>query len=134
MDEEHWPGMLAAKRPYGVGPRTKLNCTGSDKEIEGYLCKEVLAENDDYTATLWLAEDIPLSMTRVLSYQSVGKGKSKKEIELFDQLGVEGLPLEMYLKSKKGKSDVTLRLIRVNESSFDTSVFSSQGHEVSEVE
>jgi len=28
MDEEHWPGMPSAMRPYGAGPRSKLNYTG----------------------------------------------------------------------------------------------------------
>jgi len=132
MDEEHWPGMPSAMRPYGAGPRSKLNYTGKEKKIEGFLCKEVMAEDDEYSAKLWLAEDIRLSMTRVLSYQSVGKGKSKKEIELFDQFGVEGLPLEMNLRSRKGKADVELKLVHLSDS-FDRAVFSSQGHEVSRI-
>ena len=133
MDEEHWPGMLQALRPFGVGLHAGLNYTGEEKDIEGFVCKEVLAENEDYTAKMWLAEDIPLSMTKVLSYQSVGKGKSKKEIELFDQLGVEGLTLELFLKSKKGKADVTLHLIDFSEA-FDDSIFSDIGHTLSKIE
>ncbi|MBL1215462.1 MAG: DUF4412 domain-containing protein [Ignavibacteriae bacterium] len=133
MDEEHWPGMPQAFRTRNTMQRENLNYTGKEKIIEGFICKEVTAENDDYTTVLWLAEDIPLSMTRVLSYQSVGKGKSKKEIELFDQLGVEGLPLELFLKSKKGKADVTINLINFNESS-DENIFSTEGHTLSRVE
>lgn len=132
MDEEHWPGMPQSLRPYGSGPRTELDYTGEEKIIEDFTCREVLAENDDYNAILWLAEDIPLSMTRVLSYQSVGKGKSKKEIELFDQLGVEGLPLELFLKSKKAKADVTIQLINFSETINDT-IFSIIGHKLSKV-
>ncbi len=132
MDEEHWPGMPQALRPYGTVPRTELRYTGEEKRIEGFTCREVLAENDDYDAKMWLAEDIPLSMTRVLSYQSVGKGKSKKEIELFDQLGVEGLPLELFLKSKKGQADVTLHLINLNKTIEDT-IFSTEGHMLSRI-
>ena len=133
MDEEHWPGMPQALRLHGTEPHEELNYTGEEKIIEGFTCKEVLAANDDYTAKLWLAEGILLSMTHVLSYQSVGKGKSKKEIELFDQLGVEGLPLELYLKSKKGKANVTLHLINFNET-FDENIFSTEGHTLSRVE
>ncbi len=133
MDEEHWPGLPQSLRPYGSGPDTQQNYTGIEKMIEGHTCQEVLAESEDYSAILWVAEDIPLSMTRVLSYQSVGTGKSKKEIELFDQFGVEDLPLELFLKSKKGKADVTIHLINfIN--TVDTSFFSTQGHTLSKVD
>jgi hypothetical protein len=133
MNEEYWPGLPQSLRPFGAGPRKELNYTGKKDKIEGFDCREILAENDDYNAELWVAEDIPLSMTHVLSYQSVGKGKSKKEIELFDQMGVEGLPLKMFLKSKTGKADVTVRLINFKES-VDDNIFSTEGHTLSKVE
>jgi hypothetical protein len=133
MDEEHWPGMPHALRSFGTGPRTELNYTGEEKEIGGYQCRGVTAESEYYSALMWVSEDIPLSMTRVLSYQSVGKGKSKKEIEMFDEFGIEGLPLEMNLTSKKGKADVIIRVVNIKET-FDENVFSTEGHELSKVE
>jgi hypothetical protein len=133
MDETHWPGLHYAKIPYGAGPRSVMNYTGSEKVIEGYKCKEVLAENEEYTASLWLANEIPMSMSRVLSYQSVGKGKSRKELELFDQFGIEGLPLIMELKSKMKKADVTIFLVNIK-TRFDPEVFSSEGHSLRNIE
>lgn len=133
MDELHWPGMPQAFRPIDTRASSALNFTRKEKTIEGYNCKEVLAENDDYSATLWIAEDIPLSMTHVLSYQSVGKGKSNKETELFDQFGIDGLPLEMILKSKKEKADVTMHLVNFKEP-VDEAIFSTEGHSLSKVE
>lgn len=127
MDELHWPGMPQSLRRHNTGTHTEVIYSGKEKIIEGYTCKQATAESDEYTASLWLAEDLPLSMTRVLAYQSVGKGKSKKEIELFDQLGVKGLPLELYLKSKNGKANVILHFINFNDT-FDISIFSSEGH------
>jgi hypothetical protein len=62
----------------------------------------------------------------------VGAGKSIKEIELFDQLDVGGLPLEMSLSSKKGKADVKINLINFNEEVNDT-IFSTEGHSPSKV-
>ncbi|WP_152558108.1 DUF4412 domain-containing protein [Altibacter lentus] len=131
MDEAHWPGMPhALKSP----PKTlPLATSGSEKEIEGRKTREVRSENDDYVATVWIDIDIPLSMTQVLSYQSVGKGKSKKEIELFNQLGVSGFPLEVLLKSKKGKADVQLKVINLS-TNVDAAVFSSEGYTVSKME
>lgn len=133
MDEEHWPGMSHALRPFGTGTRKELNYTGQSKEIEGFLCNEVLAESDEYSATMWVAEELPISMTRVLGYQSVGKGKSKKEVDMFDEFGIEGLPLEMELNSKKEKANVTIRIINF-ENTFDKNIFSVEGHELSEIE
>lgn len=133
MNEEYWPGLPYAKIPYGTGPRSTINYTGAEKEIEGYNCKEVLAENDEYSGSLWLAGEIPLSMSRVLSYQSVGKGKSKKEMELFSQFEIEGLPLIMELKSKMGKADVTIFLINIKKA-FDPNIFNSEGHTLSKIE
>lgn len=133
MDEEHWPGISQSHYFQNSGNSKEFNYTGNEKVIENYKCREVIAESDDYNATLWIAEDIPLSMTCVLSYQSVGKGKSKQEIELFNRLGVDRLPLELFLKSKKGKADVIIRLINLKET-IDDSVFSTQGHFLSKVE
>lgn len=133
MDEAHWPGMPQAFRAYGIGPRTALNYTGEAQKIEGFTCREVVAENEDYTARLWLAEDIQLSMTHVLSYQSVGKGKSKREIELFEQFGVEGLPLILFLESKTDKADVTIRLINFSET-LEELIFSTEGHSLTKVD
>jgi hypothetical protein len=133
MDEDHWPGLPQSNRPHNTTPSKKLNYTGKEKVISGFPCKEVLAENDDYSAILWITEAIPLSMTRVLSYQSVGKGKSKKEIELFDRFGIDKLPLDLFLKSKKEMADVKLRLINFNQV-IDDEIFSTEGHSLSKVD
>ncbi len=129
MDEEHWPGLPQSQREYGTGPRSTLNYTEKTKEIEGHKTREVLAESEDYSAALWLAEDIELNMLRVLSYQSVGKGKSKKEIEIFGQFGVDGFPLEMHLKSKAGGADVAIFIKNISED-FNEEIFSSAGHDL----
>tara|TARA_R110002020_G_scaffold214542_8_gene421605 strand:+ start:1238 stop:1924 length:687 start_codon:yes stop_codon:yes gene_type:complete len=133
MNEKHWPGMGYALRAYGTGPRKKLNYTGNTKVIEGLVCEEVLAESDEYNANLWVTGEIPLNMSSVLSYQSVGAGKSQKEREQFDQFGVEPLPLKMNLKSKTGKSNVQIKLINLRNFVND-SIFSSEGYMLSEVE
>lgn len=133
MNDQHWPGMRHAFRSLGTRPKTETNYSGEAKAIEGYLCRKAIAESSDYDAVLWIAEDIPLSMMRVLSYQTVGEGKSQKELEQFDQFGAEGLPLEMHLTSKKGKADVTIRLENFKEE-IDDSIFSIEGHSINEVE
>lgn len=133
MNEAYWPGMPQAIRAFGTEPRSEQNYTGEIKDIEHHSCREVLAESDAYSAMLWVAEDIPLSMTHVLAYQSVGKGKSKKEIELFDQFGIAGLPLHLFLKSKTDKADVTIHLINISDD-FDAVVFSTEGHILSAVD
>jgi hypothetical protein len=78
-----------------------------------------------------VAENISLHMGRVLGYRSVGKGKSAKEAELFSQFGVEGLPLEMQLKSKKEKADVNIYIINL-QNTLNDSVFSTHGNSLSE--
>jgi len=133
MDEKHWPGMQYALRPFGNGPRKKLNYTGNNTILEGYLCREVLAENEEYSAKIMLAEDIKLSMSSVFSYQSVGAGKSQDESDLFDKFGIQELPLELNLKSKEGKAKVIIRLVNFNESIPDT-IFSTKGHSLSKVD
>ncbi|MDQ8185711.1 hypothetical protein [Pelagicoccus sp. SDUM812002] len=78
-----------------------------------------------------IATDIPLSMKRVLSYQSVGKGEANEEAALFDEFAVDDLPLELFLKSEQGKADIALRLISVKKT-VDSSVFNSEGHSLAE--
>ena len=133
MNEKYWPAMHLALQPYSVGPKSTTNYTGRQKEIENFNCREVLAESDDYNAVLWMAEEIPLTMTSVLSFQSVGAGESIEEVEQYNQFEVEGLPLEMLLKSKKGKGNVLVRLVNFNET-VDPVIFSTKGHSLSKVD
>lgn len=133
MDDKHWPGMQYALRPFDSGPRKELEYTGKKKVVEGFSCKEVLAENGKYSAKMMLAEDMKLSMSSVFSYQSVGAGKSQDESDLFDKFGVQELPLVLDLTSKEGKANVTIRLVNFNESVNDA-VFSTDGHSLSKVE
>ena len=133
MDEKNWPGMRTALREYGTGPRKELNYSGDTKEIEGQLAKEIRAESTNYSAVIWMANDIPLNLTSVLAYQSVGAGKDASDIEEFDQFGVEGLPSEVVLKSKIGKGDVMLRVVNLSDA-IDASVFSTEGFILSTID
>ncbi|GAB2992284.1 hypothetical protein [uncultured Cyclobacterium sp.] len=133
MNEKHWPGMQYALRPFNSGPRKKLNYTGKETTLEGYHCREVKAEIEEYAATMMLAEDIKLSMSSVFSYQSVGAGKSQDESNLFDKFGVQELPLLLNLKSKEGKADVVIRVVNIKKTIPDT-VLSTAGHTLNSVE
>jgi hypothetical protein len=132
MDLAHWPGMPQAMRPLSSENSEEMLFTGKEKRIEGYACRQAAAENDEYDAILWVTDEIPLSMTHVLSYQSVGKGKSKKEIELFDQMGITGLPLEMQLINKSEGADVMVEIHNIS-TSIDPEVFNTEGHELSRI-
>ncbi len=107
MDLEHWPGM---PRSYTI-EQSALDKSSENKLIEGIETYKVTASSNDYDAELWVTDKYNLSMLQVLSYQSVGKGKSKKELELFEEFELYNLPLLMKLKSKKGKADVVIRLV-----------------------
>ncbi|WP_339677332.1 hypothetical protein [Cyclobacterium marinum] len=133
MDKKHWPGMQYALRSFNSGPRKKLNYTGNEATLEGYYCREVVAEIEEYAATMMLAEDIKISMSSVLSYQSVGAGKSQDESSLFDKFGVQILPLFIKLKSKVGKADVVMRVVNIKES-FPEAIFDTEGHTLISVE
>jgi len=132
MDDEHWPGLAYIRKGSAPCEDGSIEYSGKSKAIEGYVCKEVIADNAEYNGKLWVTNEIPLSMRTILSYQSVGKGKSKKEIELFDQMNVSCLPLEMDLESKLGKADVQLRIANISDD-VPTAVFSSEGHEVNRI-
>ena len=107
MDLEHWPGMISS----GTKDRNAIDKTAESKEIENYTTYKQTAISDDYEAELWVTDEHNLSMLQILSYQSVGKGKSKKELEMFNKFELYNLPLLMMLKSKKGKADVEIKLI-----------------------
>lgn len=131
MTEQRWPGMKYADALPSVEVG-EAAYTGRERSIEGHLCRELQAVNDKYNATVWVAEDIPLSMLRVFSYQSVGAGKSTEEAELYRQMSIKGFPLEMQLTSTTGKPDVVLRVVRLTDH-VDPGVFSTEGYAVSEV-
>ncbi|SHM30296.1 protein of unknown function [Cyclobacterium lianum] len=103
------------------------------RTIEGYSCEKVYAESSDYKAEMWITHEIPLNMMQILSYQTVGAGKSQDELEQFEQFGVDGLPLQVNLSSKQGKAAVQLNLINFQDS-VDEAIFSSLGHSLSQVE
>jgi hypothetical protein len=133
MNDRYWPGMRYAFQSASHAVQSAEDPSGDSKMIEGYRCRRVLAESSDYTAELWMTDEIPLSMPQVLSYQAVGAGKSQKELEQFDQFNVEGLPLEMALTSKKGKANVAIRLVNFQET-VDESIFSREGHTLSAID
>lgn len=133
MNDKYWPGMRYADGPVDVKAGTQAIYTGETRTIEGYSCEKVLSESSDYKAEMWITEDIPLSMMQILSYQTVGAGKSQNELEQFGQFGVRGLPLQVDLSSKKGKAAVKLNLIHFQDS-VDDGIFSTEGHLISKVE
>lgn len=134
MDDEHWPGMSDSHYDISkIESKIMKNYTGQSKEIEGHKCREVKVENSEYKATMWLCNDLNISMLQVLSYQSVGKGKSKKELELFKEFGINTLPLVLELQSKADKPDVSITLVNF-QTEVDEAIFSTDGHDVSKVE
>lgn len=131
MNERRWPGM-----PYSIdtaGSGGRMEWTGKRKVIEGHECYEAKTENADYTAMVWVAKDIPLSMLRVFSFQSVGAGKSTEEAELLAQMSLSGFPMEMHLTSKADKPTVTIR-VEDFRNSADLSLFDTAGHSTTLVE
>ncbi len=133
MNDHYWPAMRHAFQPNSNTVQPGKDPSGDSKMIEGYRCRKVLAESSDYNAELWVTNEIPLSMPQLLSYQAIGVGKSQKELEQFEQFGVDGLPLEMKLTSKKGKANVAIRLANFRKT-LDESVFSREGHTLSAIE
>lgn len=133
MDEKHWPGLPESKSNTSTLVKQKSFYTGETKVIDGLECKEAKVEDDNYEVTLWLYEGYELSMLQVLSYQSVGKGKSKKELEMFEKFGINSLPIEMELISKTGKADVIIKLVNFQDNVPDD-IFSTEGHNLSKVD
>lgn len=133
MDEKQWPGMSYATDAPSPAEKSKTTRTGKTKTIEGYTCHEVLASNAEYDFRMWVAPEIPLTMTEILSYQSVGKGESREEVEMMNALAVEGFPLEMELTSKTGKSDVHLVVSDIK-TTLSADAFDTTGHELVKIE
>ncbi|MCB0770818.1 MAG: DUF4412 domain-containing protein [Flavobacteriales bacterium] len=130
MSEKRWPGMTYSQDTPTGG---KVKYTGKEKVIQGHTCKEMKVSGSEYSGTAWVAEDIPLSMLRVFSYQSVGAGKSTTEADNLKAMGMNGLPLEMTLKSTTGKADVQL-LVLDYQPTVDASLFNTEGHSTTFVE
>ena len=130
MSEKRWPGMAYSEDAPKGG---KVSWTGKETVIQGHRCKEMKVSGTEYTGTAWVAEDIHLSLLRVFSYQSVGAGKNTNELDNLKAMGMNGLPLEMLLKSTQGRSDVLL-LILDYRPTVDTSLFTMEGHSTTFVE
>jgi len=133
MDEKHWPGLPESHSNTSTLTNQESLYTGETKDVDGYVCKEAKVEDENYEVTLWLCESIELSMLQVLSYQSVGKGKSKRELEMFKKFGINSLPLILDLKSKTGKADVNIRIVNIRDE-VPESIFSTEGHNLMKVE
>lgn len=133
MDDDHWPGLPESKSNTGTLTQQESFYTGESKVIDGLECKEAKVEDENYEVTLWLYEGYELSMLQVLSYQSVGKGKSKKELKMFEKFGINSLPIEMELISKTGKADVIIKLVNFKENVPDD-IFSTEGHNLSKMD
>ncbi len=131
MSEKRWPGMVYSE--HNPDAESDLRFTGKTRLIEGHSCREVHLANEEYAATAWVAEEIPLSLLRVLSYQSVGVGKSTYGADLLAQMGMKGLPMELQFKSLTDKPDVLVRIMNYRDSA-DPGMFSSEGYSTTWVE
>ncbi|MBK7100663.1 MAG: DUF4412 domain-containing protein [Flavobacteriales bacterium] len=130
MSEKRWPGMAYSTAEVSA---EKMKWTGKTSTIDGHECHEAKVTSEEYTGTAWVAKDIPLSLVRVFSYQSVGAGKNTSEVDELRTMGLQGLPLEMTLKSTTGKRDVTLRIVD-HQAASDPTLFSTEGHSTTFVE
>jgi hypothetical protein len=132
MNEQSWPAMHYALRDYGTGPRTQLHYTNQSKEILGYTSHEIRCEEDDFSASLWIAPEIPLSLTAVLAYQFVGVGEDLKDLDRFSRCGVQGFAMETYINDKKRNATITLKIEDFSDE-FDKAIFNTEGFQVSDM-
>jgi hypothetical protein len=133
MNEKQWPGMHYALRDYGTGPKTQLNYTGDQKEINGYTCAEATCESDDYDINFWFTEDIELSLTQVFAYQTVGSGGEMKPIEMLSKCGVQALAMQTLLTKKEGTTSISITIQHFSKESVDPAIFSSEGYTLSDM-
>ncbi|MDC7995464.1 hypothetical protein [Altibacter sp. HG106] len=132
MNKKYWPAMQYALTDYGTGPRTELTTTTSQKKINDTLCTEMGCDNEAYSGTLWVADEIELSFVQVLAYQGVGAGEDISHIEMIANCGVQGFVMQMTLKSKLGKADVVLHVENLRDT-VPKGIFDRSEHQLSDL-
>ncbi|RDK86992.1 hypothetical protein [Marinirhabdus gelatinilytica] len=132
MNQKYWPGMHYALQDYGTGPRTQLNYTGTQKEINGTVCNEIICESEKYDASLFIAPEVELSLVQVLAYQSVGAGEGTEAVDFLSDCGVQGFAVESTIKDKTRNATITLTIKNISPKIPET-VFNTKGFQLSEV-
>ncbi|MBZ0328238.1 MAG: hypothetical protein K8F54_11570 [Altibacter sp.] len=132
MNEKNWPAMHYALREYGTGPRTKLNYTGEQKEINGLWCSEINCESEEFEISVWGTNTIELTLIQLLAYQTVGAGEDTKAIDMLDKCGIQSFAIETILRGKNDKPDLSLKVENLSKE-VDTTIFSAKGHILSDM-
>lgn len=132
MNEKYWPGMQYALRDYRTGPRTELNYTGEQKEIEGYECLEIVCESEDFNISFWGTNSIELTLVQLMAYHTVGAGEDTKNIDMLEACGIQSFVMETILKGKNDNPNIILKVENLSRE-LDTTIFSTEGHTISDM-
>ncbi|MDX2282689.1 MAG: hypothetical protein NW241_00945 [Bacteroidia bacterium] len=111
---------------------TTVKATGRTKTIEGFLCKEWIADGPESSTTMWITTDWAFNYATVFDFVKVWDAQSGMTTGASNQYQVSGSWLEMHTQSKKedSKTDNFIKNIR---RMHDASVFSLDGYEVSDM-
>ncbi|MCW8980569.1 MAG: hypothetical protein OQJ83_04210 [Altibacter sp.] len=129
MNEKYWPTMKYATGEKDIVSNSELNYTERKKDINSYITHEVSCSNDKMEATLWIAEEIELSLTQVMAYQFVGSGKEGEDIKIIADCGIKGLALYTNLFDKQRNSTIILQIVNLS-TEIDSEIFNTEGHEL----
>lgn len=132
MNEKYWSGMRYALRDYGTGHSTTLDTTGTKKVIKEVDFYEMRCDNEIFTGTFWITQEIEISLVQILGYQTVGAGENTSEVEMLDACGLKGLSIETILIDKKRNSKIKL-FTKNFKKEFTDSIFNTKGYILSDM-
>jgi len=106
-------------------PKTKVSTpkkTGRTKAILGYACEEWIADNAEYTTSMWMSEKLPINSA---SFYKIMAQQLFKSTGTPMPADMKGVPLEVQATNKKSKEKYSMVCTEV---SNKPSKFSTVGY------
>lgn len=105
--------------------------TDESKEIDGYNCRKYLIDSKDNTGFAWVTEDVDLDFEKMFTFLQGDKQKGSQMQEFSE---MEGVPLEMYTKSKNKNEEFTMKMLNLKTGEVDAAIFNTAGYEIMDMQ
>lgn len=109
----------------------KVTKTSEQKEINGYSCTKFIIKNNDMNSTVWTTTEIEYSFSDIFRViQNLNNGKSEENRFVDNHSEVEGFPIEIIAKNKKGKDSMKMLISDIKTENIDDSLFNMEGYQM----
>ncbi|SMO59903.1 DUF4412 domain-containing protein [Solitalea koreensis] len=119
----------------GMKTDVKITETNETKTIDGHPCKKIIAETEDSTIDMWVAQDMDLNLWKILASMRSAKGPmggARSPAGDFAKYSafLKGPSLESIITHKKTGDKTTMQIKDIQKGNIDAAMFDTAGYQM----